>query len=107
MWRQLRQSAQRGVLGLERPTNIRGESACFVLKVADEPEVLDPLWDGLDVPEHHGDTGLHAETMSFAHDLQIFIGARLTMADFVAHTIRQNLAAAAGDGIQPRLAQTQ
>ena len=50
--------------------------------------MLDPLSNGLDVAEHHGDAGPHADVVRFAHDRQILGCRRFALGDLPERLIR-------------------
>ena len=98
-------AAERGVLGLEAPGDEGRESAGLFLQAAHDFKVVDALVEGLAHAEHHGGRGAHAELMRGAMHADPVFGAALEARDAMAHLVVENLRAAAGDGIEARIAQ--
>ena len=96
---------QLGVVGLEGPADEGAEAVHLVLQLADAAQVLDPLVQRLDVAPHHRGGGAHAEAVSGAHDAEPLVRRRLGRRDDAPHAVDQDLRAAAGQGIEPRIAQ--
>src|SRR5207237_3097806 len=90
---------------LERPTDERRESIRPRLHFPDAIKVLDPLGERFADAVHHGDGGLHPFLMRDLHDLEPAIRAGLFLRDQIAHALDENLAAAAGHGVEARFHQ--
>jgi hypothetical protein len=67
--------------------------------------VLDPLLERLDVAVHHRRRRRHAEPVGMAHDIEPFVRLRLLRRDHRADAVDEDLGAAAGDGVEPGVAQ--
>ena len=78
----------------------------LVLHLAHAAHVLDALLERLDVAVHHRRGRRHAESVRVAHDVEPLVRVRLLRRDDVAHAVDEDLAAAAGQRVEPRVAQT-
>src|SRR5207248_4294595 len=88
---------------LERPREEGAEAAGLVLQLADPPEVLDALLERLDVPIHHGRRRRDPEPVRLAHHAEPLLRVDLLRRDDVAHAIDEDLGAATGDRVEPRV----
>jgi hypothetical protein len=105
----LRAPAQGRVLALEGPGDERLVPAAaiggkgrdrVVLPFTYEIEVVDAIGHALDVAEHHGGRGVHSQLVGHAHGRQPGLGVALADADLAAHGRGEDLASAAGDGVE-------
>ena len=101
----LHEVAQRGVLALERPGDEGREAAGVFLNLADDFEVVHALLDGLAAAEHHGRRGAHAQRVRGAVDVHPLLRRALQAADALPHVVVEDFGAAAGNGIETRVAQ--
>ncbi len=62
--------------------------------------MLDSIFNGFNMPEHHGCTRAEVEFMSDPHYLKPLIGIALERRDPVAHPIHEDLTASTRDGSQ-------
>src|SRR3990170_3974299 len=93
---------RRRVLRLERPADERREPACAVLQVAQATQVLEALLERFADAVHHRARGLESLLMRDLHDFEPAVGAGLLARDLVAHALHEDLAAAAGNRVEPR-----
>ncbi len=104
---QVREARRRGqvrelcLLGVERERNEPEEAARLVLQRADAHEVIDAVLDRLDAAVEHRDVRLDAVLMAELRDLEPAFAGDLVAADDVAHTLLEDLGAAAGAGVHP------
>ena len=77
----------------------------LVLQLADAPHVLDALLERLDVAVHHRRRRRHAEPVRVAHHVEPLVRVRLLRRDDVADAVDEDLAAAAGERVEPGVAQ--
>src|SRR5262252_11170356 len=68
--------------------------------------MIHALLDGLAAAEHHRRRRTHSELVRSAMDVDPLLGAALQTRDAMTHCIIENLRAAAGDGIETRVAQS-
>ena len=99
------EAAERGVLALESPGDEGREAARVFLDLAHDLEVIHALLQRLAAAEHHGGGGAHTEGVRGAMHVDPFRGRALEPADAVADAVVQDLRAAAGDGVETRVAQ--
>jgi len=85
------------VFGLKCPRDERGKPFRFVLLRAQSFQMLDAVFNGLDVAEHHRRAGRESETMRHVHDFEPVVAHRLERRDALTHAIHQDFAAAAGN----------
>src|SRR5207245_5415208 len=81
------------------------KAAGLVLELADAAHVLDAVCPGLDMAVHHRRRGRHAESVRVTHDIEPFLRLRLLRRDYVANAVDEDLAAAARDRVEARVAQ--
>ena len=99
-------AAERRVFPLERPGDERLVAAAAlggevrdgaVLPAARHVHVVHAVGMALDVPEHHGARGVHAQLVRHVHGGEPRLGGALAQADLGAHRGSEDLAAAARD----------
>ena len=73
---------QDGVLRLKRPANERGEAAAAVLLIANALQMLDPIFDRLDVAEHHRRARFQSQLMRDLHHFQPLVAVDFQAAKF-------------------------
>ena len=78
----------------------------FVLPLADEFHVMDAVGESFDVPEHHCGAGVHAKRVRDVHGGEPRLGVALAEADLCAHGAGEDLAAAAGQRVEARVAES-
>jgi len=108
-------AAERGVFALEGPGDegdvvtegcagggfaVGAGGEGFVLPAADELHVMDAVEGAFDVAEHHGGAGEHAQRVCGVHDGEPAFGVAFAEADFFSDGIGEDLAAAAGEGVE-------
>src|SRR6266404_979682 len=98
-----RRNLQACVLALERPADVRGETVRAILQLAQTQQVLDAVFDGLHVPEHHRRRGVQPEAMGNLHHAQPLVAHALQRSNALAHAVDEDFTAAAGDGSQTSL----
>ena len=91
------------VVGMERERNERLEAAGLVLQRAGAQHVVDAFLGGLDVAVEHRHVRAHAEPVGEPVNGQVAVGVRLVVADLGAHALGEDLGAAAGQGVEPRV----
>jgi hypothetical protein len=89
-------------LRLQGPADERGEAAGPALDFTHPEHVLDPVRVGLAHAVHHADGGPESLTMRFLLHTQPLVRLRLLRSDTLADLVDQDLAAAAGNAVQPR-----
>ena len=94
-----------GVVRLEGPADERGKPACLVLQIAQAHEVLNAFSVGLNMPIHHRGTRLKPDEVALSHHFQPFVSSAFFRTDFVADAVSQNFGTAAGNRIEPGIAQ--
>jgi hypothetical protein len=97
--------AERSVLALKSPGDERREAASIFLNFAHDPQMIHALLQRLAAAEHHGGGSAHAQRVRGAVHVDPFRSVALKPADAVPDPIVQNLRAAAGDGVEARVAQ--
>src|SRR6185312_9213054 len=97
--------AQRGVLALVGPGDESRKAAGVFLNLANQIEVVHALLDGLAGAEHHGRRGADSQRVAGAVNIHPLLGRAFQAADAATDVIIQNFRAAAGDGIEARIAQ--
>src|SRR5262249_7520359 len=99
-------AAEGSVLRLEGPGDEGGEAARLFLQIVNVLEVVHAMLERFAAAEHHGGGGAHAQLVRGAMDMQPIFRAALEARHLEAHFVVEDLSAATGDRIQPRIAQT-
>ena len=86
--------------GLKAPRDEGGEAARFLLKIVENLQVIDAMFDRFANAKHHGGSRAHAELMRGAMHLQPIGSEAFEARNFVAHFIIQNFSSAARDGVK-------
>ena len=90
------------MLGLVAPRDEGGKSTRFVLQRTEAKQMFDAFRIGLDRAVHHGRRGAKTRAMRVPHHIEPFVGGRLpTTMQKPAHTVDQDLSAAARYAVQP------
>src|SRR5205809_6607126 len=91
------------MLRLKRPADKGGESAAAILLITDALQMLDPVFNRLDMTEHHRRARSQPELVRDLHHFQPLIAVNFQRRNLLAHAINQNFAAATWNGAQPRV----
>src|SRR5436190_23694523 len=91
------------MLRLKRPADKGSESAAAILLIADALQMLDPVFNRLDMTEHHRRARSQPELVRDSHHFQPLIAVNFQRRNLLAHAINQNFAAAARNRAQPRI----
>src|SRR5262249_32605507 len=85
-----------GMIRLERPANVGGEAAGFILQPAEALQGLDALGQGFDMAKHHGASRFAAELVPGAVDGEPFVRQALVVGDGLADAVDEDFTAASG-----------
>ncbi len=97
----LDQFAEFGVGRMKGEGDIRLETVCFILQLAQLQKVVGAVLGRLDVPVKHGGIGVHTQFVRKAMHLQPCVGADLVVADDTAHRWGENFRAPPGSESSP------
>ena len=82
---------QLGMFPLERPADEGSETTRLILLTTNPFQVLDPLLERFDMPEHHRRAAVATQLMPNSHDRQPIIGQHLAACDLSTDSIHQDL----------------
>src|ERR1700722_2892435 len=100
-------AAESGVVRLEAPGDEGGEAAGFFLQIVKFLQVVNAVFVVLAYAKHHGCGGAHPDLVGGAMNIDPVVGQAFEARNFVAHFIVENFGAAAGNGIEPSVAQAE
>ena len=95
------------LLRLKAPRDERRESARLFLQFVEPLEMIDAVLDLLPHAEHHGRGGPHADLVRGTMHVDPVFRQALQPRNLVADFVVENFRAAAGNGIESRIAQAQ
>src|SRR5436190_19166694 len=97
--------SEHGCLRFKSKRNESGKAPCFILQFAQLPQVVDPLWQRLNVSIEHRASAAATHIVPGPMNIQPFRGAFFAVTNLITHRRIENFGPAPSHGIETRLAQ--